>query len=423
MERIEAPDDTTFVIHWASPYADAAALIDGDFEPLPQHILERPFTAYEQDPAARDAFIQLPFWSQEYVGAGPYRLVRWEPGQHYDAAAHDGHALGRPKIDRLYIRLFGDENTILSNVLSGTLDYTPHLSMRLEHAVTLKREWDASGQGLVHFRQGGPSLVVNQLRPEYADPAAILDVRVRRALAHGIDRDAINEGSFNGMGFPSDSFVPPGHPHSDAVQRAMTHYPYDPRRAEALMTEAGFSKDRDGLFASGSGRVRFEIKASAGTENERQLQIMSQDWQRAGFDVQPVAVPLAQSRDIEGRHTFRSMHTRGGLNAGERSWTSAEIGSQQNRWRGENRSGWSLPEYDQLFDSFMNTLDRREREQQVVTMHRILSEHLPAFHTDFGVQTMSHVAALQGPVMGVAAAGVFTPETAPHWNIHEWQWR
>jgi peptide/nickel transport system substrate-binding protein len=239
---------------------------------------------------------------------------------------------------------------------------------------------------------------------------------VRRALAHGIDRDAINEGSFNGMGFPSDSYVAVGLPHYEAVQRAMVHYPYDPRRAEALMTEAGFMKDREGLFAAGGTRLRFEFKASAGTENERQIQIMAQDWQRAGFEVQGVAVPLAQARDLEGRHTFRSMHSRGGLNAGERSWISAEIGSPQNRWRGENRSGWSLPEYDRLFDTFMNTLDRQERERQVVQMHRILSEHLPAFHTDFGVQTMAHVAALHGPEVGSASAGVFSPETAPHWS-------
>jgi peptide/nickel transport system substrate-binding protein len=423
MEGVEAPDDSTFVIRWSGPYADAATLIEGDFEPLPEHIVGSPFAMYEQEPAAREPFIQLPYWSTEYIGAGPFRLVRWEPGSHYEAAAHAGHALGRPRIDRLYIRFFGDENTVLSNMLAGTLDYAPYLSMRLEHAVTLKREWDVNGQGILHFRQGGSSTIVNQLRPEYADPPAMLDVRVRKALAHGIDRDAINEGLYGGMGFPSDSYVPPGLPHADAVQRAMTHYPFDPRRAEALMTEAGFTKDRDGLFAAGNSRLRFEVKASAGTENERQVQISSQDWLRAGFEVQTTMVPLAQSRDLEGRHTFRSMHTRGGLSAGERSWVSAEIGTQQNRWRGENRAGWSNPDYDRLIDTFMNTLDRAEREQQVVAMHRLLSEHLPAFHTDFGVQVMAHISALQGPELGLSSAGVFSPETAPHWNIHAWQWR
>ncbi len=423
MESVEALDARTFVIRWSAPYGDAAALIEGDFEPLPQHLLERPFSAFEQDASARDPFIQLPFWSNQYVGAGPYKLLQWEPGSSFEAAAFDGHALGRPKIDQLHIRLFGDENTVLTNVLTGAIDYAPFLSLRIEHAITLKREWDPTGQGVVYFRQGGPAMVLSQLRPEYADPAAILDVRVRKALAHGIDRDAINEGVFSGLGFPSDNFVPAGLPHFEAVQQVMLRYPYDPRRAEALMTEAGFTRDREGLFGSGTDRLRFEFKANAGTENERQLQIMAQDWKRAGFDVQTIAVPLAQSREAEGRHTFRSLHTRGGLNAGEKSWTSAELGTLQNRWRGENRTGWSTPEYDRLFDAFMNTLDRPQREQQVIQMHRILSEQLPAFHTHFAAQVMAHVSALQGSEPGLAAAGVFSPETAPHWNIHEWVWR
>jgi hypothetical protein len=56
-------------------------------------------------------------------------------------------------------------------------------------------------------------------------------------------------------------------------------------------------------------------------------------------------------------------------------------------------------------------------------MHRILSEQLPAFHTSFSAQAMAHVSGLLGPEPGLAGAGVFNPETSPHWNIHEWEWR
>jgi hypothetical protein len=56
-------------------------------------------------------------------------------------------------------------------------------------------------------------------------------------------------------------------------------------------------------------------------------------------------------------------------------------------------------------------------------MNRILSEQLPAIHTHFSSQNMAHVAALRGPETGQANAGVFSPETPPHWNIHEWEWR
>jgi hypothetical protein len=55
------------------------------------------------------------------------------------------------------------------------------VAMRIEHVINLKREWNPTGQGVTYFRQGGPAMILNELRPEYADPAAILDVRVRSA--------------------------------------------------------------------------------------------------------------------------------------------------------------------------------------------------------------------------------------------------
>jgi peptide/nickel transport system substrate-binding protein len=61
----------------------------------------------------------LPFWTQEYVSAGPYKLDRWEPGAFLEVSAFEGHALGRPKIDKMTLRIIGDENTMLSNVPLG----------------------------------------------------------------------------------------------------------------------------------------------------------------------------------------------------------------------------------------------------------------------------------------------------------------
>ena len=45
--------------------------------------------------------MNLSFWTVDFVGAGPYKVDRWEPGSYIESVAFDGHALGRPKIDRL----------------------------------------------------------------------------------------------------------------------------------------------------------------------------------------------------------------------------------------------------------------------------------------------------------------------------------
>src|SRR5207245_1539 len=107
------------LIRWRGTYPDAGSLVDGDLDPLPRHLLETALRAVETDPGSLESFLAQPFWTREYVGAGPYRLDRWEPGSLFQASAFDGHALGRPRIDRIVLRIMADENTVFSTVLAG----------------------------------------------------------------------------------------------------------------------------------------------------------------------------------------------------------------------------------------------------------------------------------------------------------------
>lgn len=80
MTEVVGTDPRTLVIRWSITYPDADRLTDGSFGALPRHVLEPAFTAFERDPAARDAFLALPYWTTKYVGSGPYRLTSWERG-------------------------------------------------------------------------------------------------------------------------------------------------------------------------------------------------------------------------------------------------------------------------------------------------------------------------------------------------------
>lgn len=419
VEGMSTPDARTVTIRWTSTFPDAGALIDEMLDPLPRHILEAPLAAYEQDPAARDALLNHPFWTTEYVGAGPYRLEQWEAGSRIEGVAFDGHALGRPKIDRITIRVFNDENTTLTNVLADNLDYSMDFTLRFEHAQVLKRDWESIGKGLVLVWPSTTVGSVVQFRPEYQHSPPLFDVRVRRALAHSIDRQAMNDGVFDGQGLVSETFVNPAMPYAGEAERAITKYPYDPRRTEALLTEAGLAKDREGLFASPSGeRFRPDFWVTAGSQYERHQAIMVESWRRAGIDAQPFQLSVVAGRDNETRATFPGL-TQIGITATEdnmENFITAQIGTAANRWRGSNRGGWSSAELDDLWGRFNVTLDRSERERQFIRMVSLVSDQLPNFslYPNFGVR--SHVASLKGVEIGI-------PKTLPHWNIHEWEYR
>jgi ABC-type transport system substrate-binding protein len=184
------------------------------------------------------------------------------------------------------------------------------------------------------------------------------------------------------------------------------------------MLEAGLMRDAEGLFASRTGeRFRPDSWITAGSENERSAAIVAETWRRAGIDSQTYVVPVAATRDPEVRAAFPGLATVG-IGASEdsiKNFTSAEIGTAANRWRGGNRGGWASPEVDRLVEAFNSTLDRAERDRQAINIARVISEELPilAYHPNF--RAIAHVSALRGPTGG-SVAGL------SQWNIHEWYW-
>jgi ABC-type transport system substrate-binding protein len=296
--------------------------------------------------------------------------------------------------------------------------YTTTLALRFEHAMVLRREWEgSSAAGTVLIDPTAGATIMVQFRPELQQTAALLDLRVRRALAHAIDRRAINEGMFENQGVMAEALVPPRMPYTAEAERAITKHPYDLQQVERLMAQAGFSKDRDGFFADGRGeRLRTDLRVNSGTEWERAQAVLAAQWEAAGFEMQTSVLPRALTRDAEANHQFSGVGQRV-VGGGEQMWNvlvADEIGSPANRWRGRNRSGWSDPELETLWQRYNTTLDRPERVQQIVQMAKIVSDHLPLFMMYYQVTVIAHVGTLHGPVPG-------TVHTLAHWNVHEWE--
>ncbi len=344
MEEVVAADDRTVVIKWSRPYPDAAGLNGLEFPPLPRHRLEEELQSQQAI-----AFSSLPFWTTDYVGAGPYRVDRWESGSFLEGVAFANHAGGKPRIERIMIRFMPDSNAVMASLLSGDVHLAIRSSIEVPQGVVLRRDWSARNAGTVMMIPSFWRRAEVQHRPEYTSPAALLDVRVRRAITHAIDRQAQNEGVFEGEAILADSMVPPFAPYFADTERAIMKYPYDPRRSEQLMNEVGWSRGTDGVFASpGAGRFSLELKVNASIEGGTELAITGDALRQAGFDIQEVAVPRAQQRDGQVRSGFPGLYLAGG-GIGEKdtfpNLVSSTIPRAENRWVGNNRSGWANAEY------------------------------------------------------------------------------
>jgi peptide/nickel transport system substrate-binding protein len=421
IDAVLAPDPRTVIVHWRSTNPDAGTLTFDDLDPLPRHLLEAAFNEYTAGRVPGEAFLGGPFWTTAYVGAGPYRLERWDPGVQLLGTAFDGHALGRPKIDRLVVRIFTDENTTLAAIFAGgQLDYACCRTLRFEHFVTLKREWEAAGKGTAVAAPANTAFLFLQQRPEYVGDRGLLDLRVRRALAHAMDRQAINEGVFDGLGAPTETTVPADVPFFAEVDRRITKYPLDLNRSAQLMSEAGYTRDAEGFFADGQGsRLHVDFAVQDASEIMRMQQILSDSWRRAGFDVRTVVMGIQSFTQLETRQTLPGFSYAAG--GAEATFRSSQVGTAANRWAGLNRSGWTSPEYDRLYEVWSATLDQTERGRLVAQMMALVSENLPAYALYFLPDVKSWVASLHGPTLKESSGyGRTSKGTTVYWDVQNW---
>ncbi|MEJ0061572.1 MAG: ABC transporter substrate-binding protein [Terricaulis sp.] len=159
-------------------------------------------------------------------------------------------------------------------------------------------EGDARFRIAIGSSEGETILAINNARPPFND------VRVRRALAHAVDRRAIIDGAMFGYGAPIGSHFAPHHP---AYVDLTSRYPYDPDRARALLAEAGVTGLRPTLklppppYARRSGEIVAAQLRAVGIEphleNVEWAQWLEQVFTSKDFDL--TLVSHTEPMDIE----------------------------------------------------------------------------------------------------------------------------
>src|SRR5207244_4750088 len=100
-------------------YIDADSLFGpGKALPLPQHLLGQTYADN------RAGLVELPYWTHDFVGLGPYKVREWVAGSHLVLVANDSYPLGRPRIDEVEVKFIPDPNTLAANILADVVDLT-----------------------------------------------------------------------------------------------------------------------------------------------------------------------------------------------------------------------------------------------------------------------------------------------------------
>lgn len=408
-ERVDTPDDTTAVIHWSKTFGFADSLTFRDFTPLPAHLLQE---LYERDV---DEFWRHSYWTEDsgFVGTGPYRLTRWERGVFMDLQAFDRYYLGKPHIDRIIIVFVQDNNTAIARVLTGEVD------------MAWGAIFDQSAMDLVRSRGIGDFVIgsegVNHLAFQFKDMAQPIelarDVRLRRAMAHATNRQAINEVDADGMSGPADSWIHPLDPRYPQAEPYIAKYPYDPPRALGLFAEAGWTRGADGLLRNQEGRTfGCEIRGQLGRKSGP---VTADSWRGVGIDAVAEERPAGVERDLAIRATYKCVEEsyRGFGRTGVLHLHSDEAMIPERRYVGNNRGAYMNPELDRLIDGWFAATRASDRLQLDREMVRTISTDLPILHTIYELRKEFQRTGVTGLVVKTG----IDPIRSQTWNVHAWE--
>lgn len=176
------------------------------------------------------------------VGTGPFRFEEWIKDERLTLVANPDHWRGVPKVDRVIFKPILESEARRRQLTTGEIHMADELSIPTQRKI-------ADDPDLVLETRPGLNtayLALNNERPPFDD------VRVRRAVAHAIDKEAIRRSAYDGEGEIATTLVPRSMWGHNANVR---DYPYDPGRARELLKEAGLPKGaKIRFFAMRNGR-------------------------------------------------------------------------------------------------------------------------------------------------------------------------
>jgi len=161
------------------------------------------------------------------IGTGPYQLGEWVKADHLTLVPNPNYSGDKPALDSVTFKFIAEGGPATSALLAGDIDVFSGFP-----APELLDQFKANPdfQVIVGSTQGETIMGMNNAHPP------LDNVKVREAIAHAIDRQAIIDGAQFGYGTPIGSFFPP----SDPAYIDLTGLSnFDPDKSKALLAEAG----------------------------------------------------------------------------------------------------------------------------------------------------------------------------------------
>ncbi|EMR06910.1 Oligopeptide-binding protein AppA precursor [Bhargavaea cecembensis DSE10] len=390
IEEVNKIDDYTVEFVLSEPYAPFIT-ITAQFEVLPKHILgEVPIAELGKHP----------FNTKEPIGTGPFKFKEWKEGEYIALEAHEDYHLGAPKLDGLLYKIVPDTNTSMAQLQVG------EISMAGISPEYVGMAQDLEAKGMVKL-ESGPSnafeYIGYNLRNELFQ-----DKKVRHALTHAIDREAIIQAILGDAGTVAHG---PGSPANWAFNPDVPKFEYDPEKAKQLLKEAGWEPGPDGILEKNGKKFEFALKTTSANEIRQQIaEVAQQQWAEIGIKTSIEVLEWSAYVEQTSPPNWNFDAIVAGWSIGSDPdptwfWHTSEIEA------GLNYNGYSNPKVDELLSENTQIADLEERKAVIAEADAIVTEDQPNTFLYYPEGYLAISPKLVGPSYNAANT---------YYKIHEW---
>ena len=204
------------------------------------------------------------------IGTGPFMFSERRPGDSITLVRNDNYWGEPAALERATFRYIADPTAALAALQAGDVDVFPNFPAPETVSIL---ESDPRFDVVVGATEGETILTMNNSKPP------LDDVRVREAVAHAIDRQAVIDGAMFGFGTPIGTFWPPSHPDYAELTGQSN---YDPDRSRELLAEAAPAD------------TSFTLHLPPAPYARRGGEVIAEQLRAVGFDVEVINVEWAQ---------------------------------------------------------------------------------------------------------------------------------
>ncbi len=352
VKKAEVLDDYTFRVTYPQPFAPA--LGTWSLAMLPRHLL-----------AGQD-ITKSPL-GRHPVGTGPYKFKEWRAGEKIVLTYNPDYFPGRVYLDGYVYLVKPDLATMFLELKAGNIDRMGLTPLQY----TRQTEYPRFARMYNKYRYVPFSYVYlgyNLEDPRFADR------RVRQALTHAINKKEIIDGVLLGLGEES---IGPYKPGTWFCNPDVPRFPYNPEQAKALLAQAGWQPDAQGVLSKDGRPFEFTILTNQGNDlRVRTAEIIQRRLQEIGIRV--------KIRTVEWAAFVKEFIEKGRFEAVLLGWNTGLDPDQYDIWHssktkpGElNFNHYKNPEVDQALEEGRHTFDTEKRRQAYFKLQELLAEDQP----------------------------------------------